>query len=58
MLQRKYGKLWTGCQKCQGSLTSDIICSNRDCPKFYQRKKVQNELGEIDAILKRFKEDW
>eukprot|EP00472_Partenskyella_glossopodia_P012617 CAMPEP_0197539516 /NCGR_PEP_ID=MMETSP1318-20131121/63041_1 /TAXON_ID=552666 /ORGANISM="Partenskyella glossopodia, Strain RCC365" /LENGTH=267 /DNA_ID=CAMNT_0043098261 /DNA_START=55 /DNA_END=855 /DNA_ORIENTATION=- len=41
-----FNKLWTQCQRCSGSLHQDVLCSNRDCPIFYRRKKVQKDLDE------------
>ncbi len=56
-LQAKFNKLWTQCQRCQGSLHQQVLCTNRDCPIFYMRKKVQKDVltqaGELrnwDAI--------
>ena len=59
-LEEKFGKLWTQCQRCQGSLHEEVLCTSRDCPIFYVRKKVQIELTEQDKILQRFGEsgDW
>jgi DNA polymerase delta subunit 1 len=48
--------LWTQCQRCQGSLHQDVLCTSRDCPIFYRRKKVQKDLLEAETTLKRF--DW
>ena len=49
-----YSKAWTQCQRCQGSLHQDVLCSNRDCPIFYRRKKVQKDLKEAQGILDMF----
>ena len=59
-LEEKFSKLWTQCQRCQGSLHEEVLCTSRDCPIFYIRKKVQIELSEQDKILQRFGEagDW
>ncbi|GMM35040.1 DNA-directed DNA polymerase delta [Saccharomycopsis crataegensis] len=38
-LQQKFARLWTQCQRCQGSLTQEVICSNKDCSIFYMREK-------------------
>jgi hypothetical protein len=40
-LEGQYGALWTECQRCQGSLHMDVLCTSRDCPIFYRRKKVR-----------------
>ncbi|GFR51256.1 hypothetical protein Agub_g13560, partial [Astrephomene gubernaculifera] len=56
-LECQYGYLWTACQRCQGSLTQDVLCTSRDCPIFYRRKKVQKDLNEAMAQLERFGAD-
>jgi DNA polymerase delta subunit 1 len=35
-----------------------VLCTSRDCPIFYRRKKVQKELGEAHATLGRFNDLW
>ena len=57
-LQSRFSRLWTQCQRCQGSLHSEVLCSNRDCPIFYMRVKVQKELEQATAKLERFSLDW
>ncbi len=52
--QRIYNSLWTECQRCQGSFHQEVLCSNRDCPIFYKRKKVQIDLQSTQAALDRF----
>lgn len=49
-----FNKLWTCCQRCQGSFHQDILCTNRDCPIFYKRKKVQKDLKDAHDALARF----
>ena len=56
-LEQSFAALWTQCQRCQGSLHQDVLCSSRDCPIFYRRKKVQKDLGEAHGLLQRFA-DW
>ena len=56
-LETSFSALWTQCQRCQGSLHQDVLCTSRDCPIFYRRKKVQKDLAEAHAVLNRF-EDW
>eukprot|EP00004_Rigifila_ramosa_P023332 TRINITY_DN6539_c0_g1_i1.p1 TRINITY_DN6539_c0_g1~~TRINITY_DN6539_c0_g1_i1.p1 ORF type:complete len:1108 (+),score=265.50 TRINITY_DN6539_c0_g1_i1:22-3324(+) len=53
-MQQKYSDLWTQCQRCQGSLHQDVLCTNRDCPIFYMRKKVQKDLNDAQSLLDRF----
>ena len=52
--EKIFSKLWTCCQRCQGSLHQDILCSNRDCPIFYKRKKVQKDLKEVQDLVDKF----
>ncbi|KAJ8024189.1 DNA polymerase delta catalytic subunit [Holothuria leucospilota] len=53
-LEEKFARLWTQCQRCQGSLHEDILCTSRDCPIFYMRKKIQKDLADKDALIKQF----
>jgi len=53
-LEDKFSRLWTQCQRCQGSRHEEVLCTSRDCPIFYMRKKIQIELGEKDKVLQRF----
>uniref|UniRef100_A0A6Q2XXJ0 DNA polymerase n=1 Tax=Esox lucius TaxID=8010 RepID=A0A6Q2XXJ0_ESOLU len=45
-LEERFSRLWTQCQRCQGSLHEDVLCTSRDCPIFYMRKKVQKDLDD------------
>lgn len=49
-----FGRVWTQCQRCQGSLHQDVICANKDCSVFYMRRKVQKDLNESQKKLDRF----
>ncbi|XP_068231528.1 DNA polymerase delta catalytic subunit [Palaemon carinicauda] len=53
-LEEKFARLWTQCQRCQGSIHEEVICTSRDCPIFYMRKKVHLELSDQDKIVQRF----
>ncbi len=52
--QQVFNLLWTECQRCQGSMHQEVICSNRDCPIFYKRRKVQIDLQAVQESLDRF----
>uniref|UniRef100_V9KAT7 DNA polymerase n=1 Tax=Callorhinchus milii TaxID=7868 RepID=V9KAT7_CALMI len=54
LLEERFSRLWTQCQRCQGSLHEDVLCPSRDCPIFYMRKKVQKDLDDQDRVLMRF----
>ncbi|KAK7204813.1 DNA polymerase family B-domain-containing protein [Myxozyma melibiosi] len=53
-LETKFARLWTQCQRCQGSLHQDVICSSKDCAIFYMRKKSQKDVQDSTAQLARF----
>lgn len=53
-LEQLFGRLWTQCQRCQGSLHQDVLCTSRDCPIFYRRKKAQKDLSEAELQLARW----
>ncbi|XP_058715720.1 DNA polymerase delta catalytic subunit [Poecile atricapillus] len=58
-LERSFSRLWSQCQRCQGSLLQDVLCTSRDCPIFYMRRKVQKDLEAQQELLKRFGvPDW
>lgn len=58
-LQVSYSRLWTQCQRCQGSLHQDVLCTSKDCPIFYMRKKAQKDVEDAVAVLERFdNETW
>ncbi|KAG8749174.1 DNA-directed DNA polymerase delta [Ceratobasidium sp. 428] len=58
-LQVAFARLWTQCQRCQGSLHQEVLCTSKDCPIFYMRKKAQKDVGESVAVLDRFTdESW
>lgn len=54
LLEDKFSRLWTECQRCQGSLHEEVLCTSRDCPIFYMRKKVQMELDAQEKRVQRF----
>lgn len=58
-LEQQFGRVWTQCQNCQGSFHQPVLCSSRDCPIFYMRKKVQKDLKDAQIALSRFNlTDW
>jgi len=56
--EEEYNRLWTQCQRCQGSLLEPVICSNRDCEIFYRRAKARKEVQIAQEQLARLKLDW
>ncbi|KAH6916141.1 delta DNA polymerase [Coprinopsis sp. MPI-PUGE-AT-0042] len=56
-LQVRFARLWTQCQRCQGSLHQDVLCTSKDCPIFYMRKKAQKDVEDANTLLARFDGD-
>ncbi|KAI0460955.1 DNA-directed DNA polymerase delta [Komagataella kurtzmanii] len=53
-LETKFSKLWTECQRCQGSLHQEVLCSNNDCPIFYMRTKAKKDIIHQAEELERW----
>lgn len=53
-LEVSFGRLWTQCQRCQGSMHNEVICSSRDCPIFYMRMKAKKDVEDAGKELGRF----
>lgn len=53
-LEHDFGRLWTHCQSCQGSLHQEVICAANDCPIFYARTARFYDLGRARKRLARF----
>ncbi|TIC02451.1 ARM repeat-containing protein [Wallemia mellicola] len=56
-LQVQFARLWTQCQRCQGSLHQDVICTNKDCNIFYMRQRSKFEVASAVNTLERFNDD-
>ena len=56
-LEVRFGRLWTQCQRCQGSIHTEVLCQSRDCPIFYMRMKARKEVEEGSKELSRFDHD-
>jgi len=57
-LENQFARTWTQCQVCQGSFHQEVLCSSRDCPIFYRRKKVAKDLKDAQELLERFDMSW
>ncbi|KAI1503642.1 DNA polymerase delta catalytic subunit [Biscogniauxia marginata] len=53
-LEVRFGRLWTQCQRCQGSMHCEVICSSKDCPIFYMRMKAKKDVEDASKELSRF----
>ncbi|KAI9713127.1 MAG: DNA-directed DNA polymerase delta [Bogoriella megaspora] len=56
-LEVRFARLWTQCQRCQGSMHCEVICSSRDCPIFYMRMKAKKDVEDAGKELVRFDRD-
>jgi DNA polymerase delta subunit 1 len=56
-LEVRFARLWTQCQRCQGSIHCEVICSSKDCPIFYMRMKARKDVEDADKDLVRFDKD-
>lgn len=54
MCERSFNSLWTQCQRCQGDMHKDVLCTARDCPIYYRRKKVQKDMTDAYVVVDRF----
>ena len=56
-LEVRFARLWTQCQRCQGSMHNEVICSSRDCPIFYMRMKAKKDVEDAGREIERFDYD-
>ena len=56
--EMEFNRLWTCCQRCQGSLPNDVVCSNQDCPIFFKRKRAQMDAEDANHVVQRFDLSW
>ncbi|KAI9293706.1 hypothetical protein K502DRAFT_325185 [Neoconidiobolus thromboides FSU 785] len=57
-LQIRHSRLWTECQRCKGSLLTEIQCASSDCPIFYMRTKATKDVKKSLETLDRFDYEW
>ncbi|CEH16756.1 probable dna polymerase delta catalytic subunit [Ceraceosorus bombacis] len=57
-LEEEFSRLWTCCQRCSGTVTQDVLCSNSDCPAFYSRRRAQKDVEEASKVMARFDISW
>jgi DNA polymerase delta subunit 1 len=53
----EFSRLWTQCQRCQGSLVETVICQNNDCEIFYRRARAKRDLQQVQDGLSRLNLD-
>ena len=56
-LEVRFARLWTQCQRCQGSMHCTVLCSSKDCPIFYMRMKAKKDVEDAGKELNRFDRD-
>ncbi|KAI0236792.1 DNA-directed DNA polymerase delta, partial [Massospora cicadina] len=57
-LEVRFSRLWAECQRCQGSVHNEVLCSSKDCPIFYMRAKARKDADASAATLRRFDYAW
>jgi DNA polymerase delta subunit 1 len=53
----EFNRLWTQCQRCQGSLMETVICQNSDCEIFYRRARARKDMQQVQDQLSRLNLD-
>ncbi|CAI5450981.1 unnamed protein product [Caenorhabditis angaria] len=53
-LETKFARLWTECQNCAKTMQEKVNCSARDCPIYYMRDKIRNDIEESSQVIERF----
>ena len=54
--ENEYHRIMTQCQECMQSHHREIICSNRDCPIYYMRVKVERGIKQQREMIENF--EW
>lgn len=54
----EWARMWTTCQRCAGTVASDVLCSNADCVIYFRRKRAQKDAEEASKTLSRFDVAW
>merc|ERR1740121_3281071 len=55
--EEEYSRLWTQCQRCQGSLLEPVICSNSDCAIFYRRARARKDVQILQERMSKLSVD-
>lgn len=58
MADVEWARMWTTCQRCAGTVASDVLCSNADCVIYFRRKRAQKDAEEASKTLARFDVSW
>lgn len=54
----EWARMWTTCQRCAGTVATDVLCTNSDCVIFFRRKRAQKDAEEASKTLSRFDVSW
>ncbi|KCZ82291.1 hypothetical protein H312_00314 [Anncaliia algerae PRA339] len=54
-----FSECWVECQRCMGSISTEVMCVNKDCPIFYKRTKVMKDLEtSVEKLEKLRNYEW
>jgi len=53
-LEVRFARLWTECQRCQGNVQDEVICTSKDCPIFYMRTRAKKSINTQEEVVARF----
>ena len=51
--REEFNRLWVNCQRCQGSIAQEVLCSNRDCDMFYRRVKARHDAEDAEKLMEK-----
>jgi DNA polymerase delta subunit 1 len=55
---QEWARMWTTCQRCAGTVATDVLCSNADCVIYFRRKRAQKDAEDASKTLARFDVAW
>ena len=49
-----FSRLWSECQRCDGTLLQEVKCNNTDCIIYFKRAKVRKDIQNIYQQISKF----
>jgi DNA polymerase delta subunit 1 len=50
-------RIWFECFEHGLRCVQDVLCTSKDCPIFYMRKKAQKDVEDSELVLDRFSDE-